>query len=158
MNACPEVMGHPVRADTPARETLVFLPSRRAKLHSIFFFFVSRAYRHAVASQVFFFFVLQWGKVSPLPAPWWGGRWRESPVRAALIDRSEQTALQGTAPQPNKSRLQADSERLYVARDGSERDERSRETRAHDRRTHFCSLCRGFTGLDAPESNGRRFT
>jgi hypothetical protein len=38
---------------------------------------------------------------------------------AASIDRSNQTALQGTAPQPNKSRLQADSERLYIARDGS---------------------------------------
>jgi hypothetical protein len=61
---------------------------------------------------------------------------RENPRSgAASIDRSDQTALQGTAPQPNKSRLQADSERLYVARDGSERDGRPRETtRAHGRR------------------------
>ena len=50
---------------------------------------------------------------------------------AASIDRSDQTALQGTAPQPNKSRLQADSERLYIARDGSERDEAAAGRHAH---------------------------
>ena len=50
---------------------------------------------------------------------------------AASIDRSDQTALQGTAPQPNKSRLQADSERLYIARDGSERDEAVAGRHAH---------------------------
>ena len=50
---------------------------------------------------------------------------------AASIDRSDQTALQGTAPQPNKSRLQADSERLYIARDGSERDEAAAGKHAH---------------------------
>src|SRR5258705_162515 len=76
---------------------------------------------------------------------------------AASIDRSDQTALQGTAPQPNKSRLQADSERLYVA------DGRSRETtRAHDRRaSRACSLTAvGLPVSTSPDrqSGGGRYT
>ena len=81
---------------------------------------------------------------------------RENPRSgAASIDRSDQTALQGTAPQPNKSRLQADSERLYVAQmDPKETDGRGKQHAHTTAASRACSLCRGFTGLDVPEISG----
>ena len=72
---------------------------------------------------------------------------RENPRSgAASIDRSDQTALQGTAPQRIKSHIYRRVR--SVSTDG--RGKHAHTTAA----ARACSLCRGFTGLDVPEISG----